>query len=147
MTDIHLEADETKSILYYALMSDIAGTYTLHTEAGYLEAGVYSFLQEITLDITVDKNALDIAGDIINALNGLSLSGGEESKRDKAVRYLNKVRDRAVESDKDIEKNIHDINKAIHSLIDIETVDISGIRLMMDELLKTWESRYYFFSS
>ncbi len=33
------------------------------------------------------------------------------------------------------------IFKAIESILKVKTVDMSGIRLMMDDLLKNWEGR------
>ncbi len=145
--DILLEPDETKTILYYALAPDSAGTYTLQTEVGYLEGGTYNLYQELNLDIAVDKNTNDMAGDVINVLNALTLSGSEKSKRDNAVKDINNVLNRTIDSEKDVEKNIKDIRKAIDSLLHITSVDVSDIRLIMDELLKTWESRYYLFKS
>jgi len=45
----------------------------------------------------------------------------------------------------DLEKNIDDILQAIDSLLVVASVDISEIRLMMDDLLKVWEARWYFY--
>jgi len=54
------------------------------------------------------------------------------------------VQSRAITSEQDIEKDIHDILKAIESLPFITRADMSDIRLMMDKLLEFWEGRWYY---
>lgn len=143
VTNIHLEPDETKTILYYALTPDEAGTYTLQTEAGYVENGIYNFYQSLESDIVIEKETVTISGDIINALNALSVSGQEKAKVNNAVAYIQNVMNRSITSDTDVEQNIHDILKAVDSLLSVTSVDISESRLMMDELLKAWEGRWW----
>ncbi|MEM7828011.1 MAG: carboxypeptidase regulatory-like domain-containing protein, partial [Candidatus Aenigmatarchaeota archaeon] len=145
--NIHLEPEEAKTILYYALTPDKAGTYTLQTEVGYIENDIYNFYQSLRSDIVVKKDTVTISGDIISALSVLSVSGEEKAKVDNAITHIQNVRDRVITTDTDIEQHIHDILKAIDSLSCITSVDISGIRLMMDELLMAWESIYYLLSS
>ena len=141
--NIRLEPNETRAILYYALMPDKAGTYTLQTEVGYMENGTYNFYQTLSADIVVNKDAVAAAVDIITALNMLTVSGQDKAKVDNAVRYMADVQGRSITTDADIDKNIQDILKAIDSLLDVTSADTSNIRLMMDQLLKVWEGRWY----
>ena len=59
--------------------------------------------------------------------------------------FINDVKTRTVRSFLDAEKNIHDILKAVDAVLSIESADTSEIRLMMAELLKTWEAKAYTF--
>ncbi len=59
-----------------------------------------------------------------------------------ARKYIENVQKRVIQKEDDIEKNIHDIIKAIESLLEITSADTSTVRLMIDELLRIWESRY-----
>jgi len=140
--NIHLEPDETEAILYYALIPDKAGKYTLQTEAAYIEDGTYNLYQRLETDIVVEKGAVTMTGDIIDALNTLSVSGQEKAKVDNAITFIRNVRDRIITNATDIEQNIHDILKAIDSLLYVTSIDISEIRLKMDELLMVWETKW-----
>jgi Tol biopolymer transport system component/flagellar hook assembly protein FlgD len=140
----YLNHYETKTILYYALTPDRTGTYTLKTEAGYIENGIYNFYQNLSIDIVVGKSSASTTADILTALKALPVSGKEKAKVNDAIKYIEDVQKRVIQKEEDIEKNIHDILKAIDALLSITGVDISSIRLMMDEILIEWESRYYF---
>ena len=142
ITHIHLDPDETKTILYYALMPDKSGTYTPSTEVGYIEEGNYNFYQRLTIEIVVDKETKTMAGDIISALEGLSVAGHDRAKVMNAIKYIAAVQARTIRSQRDIVKNIHETLKAIESLLSVTGIDISDIRLMMDRLLVVWEGRW-----
>ncbi len=142
--DLHLEPHETETVLYYALTPDVQGTYTLQTEIGYIDNGTYNFYQDLSIDILIDREATTMTGDIITALNELSLTGKDSSKVRIAKKYIENVLRRFIVSDKDIEKNIHDILKATGSLLSVSSTDVSGIRLMMAELLMVYEGNWYF---
>jgi hypothetical protein len=143
--DIHLNADETKTILYDALTPDKPGTYTLQTEVGYLENGVYHFYQELSKDIVVGKDTIKMVGDIIEKLNALSVSRHDELSLNNAILHMERVQNRRVTTIKDIEQNIEDILKAIDSLISITSTDISETRLLIDGLIEVWETKWYFY--
>ena len=143
ITNIHLEADETKTVPYFVLSPDKAGAYTLQTEVGYMDNGTYTFYQNLNAYITVDKDAATMTGDIIAALNALTVSGKDKAKVRDAAKHIEKVQNRATDDKKDIEKNIHYTLKAIESLLYIKGADMSNARLMMDGLLRVLEGRYY----
>ncbi len=141
---IHLEPDETVRILYYALTPEAGGTYTIQTEVGYVERGGYSFYQNLSIEIVVDGDTAVMTGDIVTVLEALPVTGKEREKVDDAVRYLEKVLDRVVVSNEEIEKNIRDVLKAIKSLLSVTSVDISDVRLMLDDLLMAEEGWFYY---
>ena len=143
MMNIRLEPDETKVILYYALTPDTAGTYTFQTEVGYLENGTYTPYQTLNTDITIAKDSATMTDGLLAALDALTVTGKDRKKLDHAGKYVRKVRDRTASSEEDIEKNIHDLLKAVKSLFEV-TADASGVRLMIDGLLEFWETRWYY---
>lgn len=143
IVDIHLEPNEGKTMLYYALAPDKIGAYKLKTEIGYIMNGDYNFYQNINTDISVEKDTAAITSDIISALNLLSAPVKEKEEINNAIKYIEKTQNRTIVTKDDIEKNIHDLLKAVDSLLYVTSADISAIRLMIDKLLMTWESRYY----
>ncbi|OGP62538.1 MAG: hypothetical protein A2169_09350 [Deltaproteobacteria bacterium RBG_13_47_9] len=143
--DVRLDADEMNTLLYYALAPDKIGRFTFHTEVGCMDNGVYQFYQGMITDILTVKDTATMADEIITLLSSLSVSGQEDAKVKNAVRYINDVRTRVIAGEKDIEKNIGDMLKAIDSLISITSAEIPDIRLMMDHLLRFWEGRWYFY--
>jgi hypothetical protein len=62
---------------------------------------------------------------------------------DNAIRNIQNVQNRVILTTTDIEQNIHDILKAIDFLLTVKSADITTVRLLIDELLMTWESRHY----
>ena len=84
-----------------------------------------------------------MTGDIITALKSLSVSGQDKAKVNNAIRYIENMQNRVISKEEDIEKNIHDILKAIDSILSVTSVNISDIRTMMDELLEVWEGGWY----
>ena len=141
---LHLGPDETGTILYYALIPDKAGAFTLRTDTSYLENGTYTLYNTLTLDIVVDKDLKASAAAVMDALN--TLNSGEKRQSEglrNAKRYIQDVQARSVATKNDIEKNIRDILSAIDCILRLNA-DALQVRSVMDELLKGWESRYYY---
>ncbi|MEJ2697679.1 MAG: Ig-like domain-containing protein [Candidatus Sulfobium sp.] len=140
-----LDPDQAGSLNYYALSPDKAGSYLFKTEVGYIDAeGSYNFYQDIEKEVRIEKETAFLYDGIITSLSALPLSGQERAKADGVISYMENVRERPVKSVDDIEKNISDLVRAKDSLLSIKGFDISGIRLSIDEILKSWESRYYY---
>jgi hypothetical protein len=145
--EIHLGPDETKTIYFYALTPDQAGAYALETEVGFLDNGIYQFYQNLSTEIVVDRDSLMMVGDIIRALDSLSVSKKDRSELKDAIEHMEKIHRRGKVTEKDVEKNIDDLLEAIESLLSITSTDISEIRLMMDVLLEVWIGKLVVFSS
>jgi len=143
VSEIHLEPEETKRILYYASTPDKAGTYALKTEVEFMEEGRYELYDSLSSEITVDKDAVTTASDIITDLNALSVSGQDKEKVDNAIKYIENVQERTIVTEIDIEKNIKDILKTIDSLLFVTSADISPVRQKIDDCLEIWESKWY----
>jgi subtilase family serine protease len=142
---MHLEPDETGTIALYVLAPDMPGVYALETEIGFLAGGVYTFFDTLSVDVGVGMNTSILISDIISELNVLSLSGQEKAKAANAIKNLEAVQERGNATEEDIEKNIHNILKAVESLLFIDSIDTTDIRLMLDALMRTEQARYYFF--
>ncbi len=141
--NMRLEPDETKTILYYALAPDETGTYTIQTEAGCMNNGTYTFYQKLNTEIVIDKDSISMTNEIIKELQALSVSKQDKSKLNNAIKYMVNIQKRVIVNDEGIKKNIHDIVRAINSLLSLSSIDVSGIRFIMDSLLRVWEARWY----
>ncbi len=62
-------------------------------------------------------------------------------RADRVIEKIEKIRDQNIEKKKDLEKNIKDVLKAIDELNKINGVDVTPIRLKLDELLKINEAK------
>lgn len=140
---LNLGAGETRSIFYYALIPDIAGIFTLNTDISYLKNGNDTSSRILPSELAVSKDFRSAASSVLNALS--ELDGKNSSEVRKVKKRIQRVMRRSALAPASIEANILDILSAINSLLRIDA-DISRIRAMLDELLKGWESRYYFAS-
>ena len=146
VVNAHLDPGGTQTILYEALTPDQAGTYTLKTDIEIKDAGTYRLSQSLSTDIVVDTDTQTMAGDIMAALRALSVTGKEDKDNLKeAIEQMQDLQKREIDKEKDFEKNIDDILQAIDSLLSISSADVTGIRSMMDRLLRMWEGKAYYF--
>ena len=140
---VTLEAGEARKMIYYVLAPEQAGTYTLVTDVSSTTAGASRLWQTLVAEISVDKDIPAMLDDISAKLAALAASGKDRRKIDLALKYLDKVKKRAIDSQHDLEENIHDILKALDHLITVTTFDTSEVRLLLDELLKAEEGMLY----
>ncbi|TAN41053.1 MAG: hypothetical protein EPN25_05690 [Nitrospirae bacterium] len=137
---LKLGAGETAAVLYYALMPDSGGTYTLKTDISYLENGAYIPLRSISRDL-VAKDLKAALSDVLRALD--ELDARDSSEVISAKRMLQLMLRRGSKTRQAMETNIRSILAAIDSVIKVDS-DTSSVRAMLDEILKGLESRYYF---
>jgi len=90
---------------------------------------------------TAEQDLKSSAFAVLDLLQGMASSNNPAVSR--ALKYVRNVRGRVVLSRKETEQNISDILLAIEWLLQSNS-DLSAVRLMLDELLQGWESRYYF---
>lgn len=140
---VDLAADETKTLLYYAVMPDEAGNYSFATEIEYANDGSYVFYQSRAADVTIGNSTTAETPDILSALQALVLSGAEASSRDNAVRYLTNVGNTQVQNQTDREAMIDDLRKAATELLGITSQDMTNIRSGIDLLLLFREADWY----
>jgi len=138
-----LEAHQTEIIRYYALLPDAAGTYVIETTVGLTAQGTVIPAYESNVEITVEKDAAALTTDIIDALTSLSVSKKDRLKVQYAIQCLQDLRHGHHGKNEGFEDDIHDILKAVDALVQIESADITEIRLMLDALLRVEQGRFY----
>ena len=138
---LHLGAGEAASILYYVLIPDRRGIYTLKTDIGYLESGTYNPYNSISHDLVVANDLGDSRSDVLRVLNEL------DSRNSPEVRIARRLIQFLLLSDakttQTIEADMHGVLSAINLILGVNS-DTSRVRAMLDELLKAQESRYYY---
>ncbi len=141
--DIPMDASEVKTHFYYYLVPDALGAYPIHTEVGVLENNTFIPYHQLNDDVVVQTTVDGSIDALIIALELLDLSGSEQSASNNAVKYLEKVQQRVVQDQQDIDQNIQDILKAIDSVRKIESIDIHEIQLQLDHLMEMMHGFYY----
>jgi hypothetical protein len=136
--EIHLEPDEKKTVYFYALTPDEPGSYLLQTEVGYVDHGIYQFHENLDMEMVVEKDSPAMVGDIIEALESLSVSKKDKWKVKDAIEHMERAQRRILVTVKNIHRNIDDTMEVIDSLLSITRADISEIRLMIDVLLEVY---------
>ncbi|MBU0728774.1 MAG: hypothetical protein KKE17_09040 [Proteobacteria bacterium] len=130
---------------YSILLPDTLGTYTLSIENGFMDQDQYVPLQTDTYDIVLDQDRAALIDSIIGEVSSLQLSSQDSAKAADIIACLENVRANVIIDIGDLQVNIHEIEKAIDSLLRIESIDISDIRLQLDTLLRIEQGRYYFY--
>jgi subtilase family serine protease/prenyltransferase beta subunit len=145
LQDMHIESNETKYFNYYVLTPDIAGTYTLNTEIGYMKNDAFQLYKEVDTQLTVDNDSTVYIDSVISAMNGLAVSNKENAHVSNAIKYMEQVKDREGNNTKTaFEDNIQDILKAVEAIMKVTSCDTTQIRLVMDMLLKIYQGKYSF---
>ncbi|MDA8083071.1 MAG: discoidin domain-containing protein [Nitrospiraceae bacterium] len=138
---VHLDPFEAKTRRFHAWLPDRADTYMLKTDLACLPYSKYCSPMTLSLGLPVERNLKDRAAAILAEVDGIV--GQKQYALAAARNYISKVRTRTVASSADIDLNIRDIVSAIGLLPQLFT-DTTRIRLMMDDLLRGWQGRYYF---
>jgi hypothetical protein len=129
------------------LTPDLAGTYTIETDIGFLAQGNAIPCYESALELVVPKDASGVTADIIASLEALASSKKDRLLLNLAIMHVKQVK-RVKQDDKYREKiialNIHNILKAIGFLMQIKGIDMTQIRLQLDALLRIEQGMYYF---
>jgi hypothetical protein len=127
------------------LASDEEGAFTCEFKTGVDDGSQYILFDTFLYDFEVLKDRTRRLEEAIAAVDALVISRREYPEKKNILKYLQKIRKRAVTDGADTEKNIHDMEKAINALLKIESVDIAGIRLQLDTLLRIEQGRNYLF--
>jgi len=143
---MHLEPYQTGSLCYYVLTPDLAGTYTMETAVGLMEGEAYRFFESLSTEILVGENSAGATADIITELRSLTTPWHDRLKLEIAIWSLERIQERVVRTERDVVRNIRDVLRAIDSLLFVRTVDVTGIRSMLDALLRVEQGMYYYFS-
>jgi hypothetical protein len=140
------EGDSAK-LSYLLLLPDASGLYPLLTTIYYLQSSVYIWYSTTTLSVRIDKATNELIDNLITDLNNLTLPKKEREHMDKVMKYLANIRNRSILVRSDLNKNIQDTFKAIEELKKIKSIDIEDYHTRIDETLRIWQSRWYWWTS
>ncbi|MHB8790486.1 MAG: CARDB domain-containing protein [Desulfobulbaceae bacterium] len=130
---------------YYILAPDLEGVFACEFNTGTVEDGRYTLLGNFIHELTLLKDRGHRLEEAATMISDLTVSRQERAKRDNALRYLRNIMERPVTVGEQSELNIHDLEKAIDSLLAIESTDIGPVRLRLDTLLRIEQGRWYFY--
>ncbi|MBI4689682.1 MAG: hypothetical protein HY754_05400 [Nitrospirae bacterium] len=138
---ISLTGSENKKLQYRLNLPDISGDYKTNTEISYSNQGNYRLYGNYDLTFTILYNSAELLNKIISDLNSLTAEVKDAEHINKAIKQLNKINNNAANR-KEAENNIENITDAIAELKEV-TIDVSQIRLELDEILKIWEKKWW----
>jgi Tol biopolymer transport system component len=139
-----LGANERASLGYYLNLPDLAGDYVTDTELRYLNGGEYRPYGNYGLTLTAGSNAKDLLQSIIADLSAMTPANADDGmKIADAVDILYRI-EPVVSSANQAERNIRAIIDATNRVRGL-SVNCEEHRLKLDELLKIWERKWYFF--
>lgn len=142
---IHLAAGESRDRVYYLQAPSTPGIHATETEIRIEGGGESWLVDRLRTELPVGKGWPEGVEDAIHALNALAPAGKDRSRIDGVIRQLERARDRRIRDLQDIAGTIHELLTAVHSLISVTSVDITTVRLELDQLLRVLGSRYYGF--
>ncbi len=147
ISDVHVDSYATNYFRYYALTPDTQGTYTLQTDIGYQAGSDFQIYKSLNTQITVGNFSTTVLTDnIITSLKALKVSLLEKLTVYSAVQYMESVKNRnnnQTGTKAVYESDMSDILKALDAVMILTSCDTKQVRLMMDMLLRTYESKYY----
>ncbi|MBU0485735.1 MAG: Ig-like domain repeat protein [Proteobacteria bacterium] len=144
-TALQVAAGGTSYLPFYLLAPDQTGSFNLDIESSFKENGQIRILRNDTFIFLIEKDRAALIDEAIAALETLGLNSNSHSETNNAVQSLNKIKDRNILCEQNIEKNIHDLNKAVEDLLKIRSTAIHNERLMLDILLRIEEGRWYLY--
>lgn len=145
VTSLQLDPAEAVMLRHYYLTPDFAGSYAVDTEVSASGGGTALMLDHSNLELPVVHDITGLIDQIIADLNLIEADKKDEAKVRNAVKDLEKVRNRTVQNEGDVDQNIHDALKAIEGLRSVEYVDLTDIILKTDMLLRCYQGLYYFY--
>src|SRR5574341_267152 len=137
-----MAADEQTTFRYYLNLPDMAGDYLTKTELAYSNNGFFRPYDRYELLLTVQNDSADLLQNVITELRGLQIKSVTDADLiAKVIDHLLLVNADAANRN-DAEDNIRHIIQAIDEARKL-SVDISSIRIELDELLMIWQKKWY----
>lgn len=138
----YLNAGEKAVLGYYLNLPDMRGDYTTNTELRYDNNGYYRTYGNYSLTINIQNNSFELQQLIIAELRNIITDNiADAEKITNAVSNLSAINTNA-SNRKEAEQNIRLITKASDEVRKL-TFDATEIRLKLDDLLKTWEMKWF----
>lgn len=138
---LSLNPNESRKLSYYLLLPDTSGNYQTNTELRYGNYGEYRLYGNYSITLNVWKNSSELLQDIITYLQGLQVSGSNADHISSALYCLNLIKGHQGITRPEAQLNIDNILTALKELNKV-SIDVSDIRLKLDELLKIWQKQW-----
>lgn len=131
----HLNTNETKVLKYTIQMPGAIGEINLTGEVSYLRQAdqTYRVCEETSLKVSATKDISILSEEILAKLDSMNLKGEDREYADKIRKILLNLHLDTTDR-KDIEKDIHDLLKAIEKVQEIKA-DTREVRAMLDRIL------------
>ncbi len=132
---IALEPDQTRTVVYYYLAPDIPGTFQTSTRISLGDGGLDTPLDtfENTFEVVQDSQVL--MENILTLLDDAHPTKKDRRRVRKARKLVQRVLNRAIESRRDIHRNIDDVLSAVKQLRAAKETDFTQVRYLLDDLL------------
>lgn len=138
---LHVNPGEARSIRWYALIPDRADVFTLRTDVEILQNGQYTPYSTTAADFVVGHDLQALSTAVLALLQTMTPSADPAVLQ--AIKYVRAVQSRSALLRSEMSRNISDILTAINWLLQADS-DVTTVRQKLDQLLRGWESRYYF---
>ncbi|MBM4146703.1 MAG: hypothetical protein FJ240_10620 [Nitrospira sp.] len=138
---LSLGSNENKKLGYWLLLPDLSGGYQTDTEVRYSNQGDYRLYGNYGLTINVLNNSAELIQHIIADLQTLQVTGSDVTYVNKALYNLNLINDYEGVTKPEAQNNINHILNALKELEKV-SIDVSSIRLKIDELLRIWQVKW-----
>lgn len=141
-----LEEKETATFRYQLNLPDAKGDYVMKTEVRYGNNGRFNSYGEYPLTITVPYGSKELFTEILAGLSGIPAASKKDSEHLKeAMEELSKIVPDP-SGRKQADRNIGKILEAAEELRKV-SVDVSDIRLKLDELLRIFQKKWFLLKS
>ncbi len=136
-----LGGTEKANFGYYLNLPDIAGSYALGTELRYNNGSEFRLYGNYDLSLEIEYNSADLLQNVITQLSEITTTSRKDARRiEESIDKLQSI-DRRGTRLETARNNIQAIIEATEELSNL-SIDISAIRLELDELLKIWEKKW-----
>jgi hypothetical protein len=136
MWEFLLPGSEARTFQYDFTVPSVAGSYVLVSELRAWASGAWTPVATTSLSLDVPRGADEIAADVVAALEALVLSGTEDAARWSAV---TRVEGLAGYGPGEADLAIEEVLAAIGEVKQIESVDVTAIRIELARLLRAWQ--------
>lgn len=144
---IALEPHQTATVVYYYLAPDIPGTFQTSTRISLGDGGVYTPFDTIenTFEVMIDSQIL--MENILTLLDEATPTKKDRNRVKKARKLVQHVLNRAIESRRDIHRNIGDLLSAVKQLRSAKKTDFTQVRYLLDDLLIVQQTMAYLYDT
>jgi hypothetical protein len=136
---ITIPAVSTETISYWLKLPDQVNSFEIRTELYDEETK----LDEVSTTFEVTQTVLYRINELILELDMIGAAGKDAQLVSKAKHHLEQIRNRSVNSFMEHLLNLHDSVKAASYLGEVKSVDVSSLRLKLEDIMVIMGRRFY----